>query len=840
MRTLTDEHESEATENGAEDSVRTAEDALEERLAEPVLTGMQGIDAAQVWISAFLVVILGAIAFSNVLRVPFHYADQQVIRDNPALHHVTRLPEALQVEGAPPALTMLSLALNWFVAGDNPTLFHVVNIIIHLLNGVLVFLLCRHLLPTKAREPVAMIAGMVFVLHPLVTESVAYAVGRAELLATFCVLVSVLLFLRMARDDSQFRGWAFGASVLAFALGCASGRGALVVPFLILAADWVVSGPSGVRKRLAVHGVFWSVLVAVLVLQCPVISGLHGQGADGARLAGLPADAQGTVFLRGVLLVTSPGAQSVVHDLAVEEPKTMTAVLVAGGIAVAALVLLSLRSMLGFALAWYLAALIPVWLLQTSGPVFTERMLYLPLAGAAFVLPWLFTFELEKKSLRVAGALAATAVILIAGAFTFARNMAWRDEVTLWTDAALKSPQAPLPHHRLGELHRSLGEAAYRQVALHTKNNEPAGAAQQREKAQEYFEIAATELGRAVELEPDNVRALTSLGVVFEYLGHTDEAEGALLRAMAQDPFDSDAVIRMATLLQTKGAKSGNPDDLRRAIGYYNAADGRGHLPDAALVPYGMALMGVGNLEAGARLLERAGAREPDSPLATQFNGVMQALAAARQLQADGAELLRKNPDSNDGLRMTAKGLISQGELLRGVYLLDTALAREPGDLDSWLYLGLAKARAGATADFVRDWAGREPSTGTMESAWMRLVWLCAQSTFWQGAREYLEAEPIRSQSSIPPLLMLGDIARELKQTGLAARYFEEATREYTIDPVPWLRLCDMALESQNDALARQYLAEAERRDANPADLASRQERAGTATEADDEISVLR
>ncbi len=178
---------------GAPDSPTPPEDAadeeLEKRMAEPLLKGFKGIDVAQIVVSAFLIAILGVIAYSNSFGMPFHAEDQRLIRDNTALHSPATFGDALDPR-MPRPFTMLTFALNWWITPGRAGSFHVINLGLHLGNGILVYLLCRRLFGKPIREPLAMVAGMLFVLHPLNTECVNYIVCRSGLLATGFTLLN--------------------------------------------------------------------------------------------------------------------------------------------------------------------------------------------------------------------------------------------------------------------------------------------------------------------------------------------------------------------------------------------------------------------------------------------------------------------------------------------------------------------------------------------------------------------------------------------------------------------------------------------------------------------------
>ncbi|HIJ73736.1 MAG TPA: hypothetical protein HPP83_06510, partial [Candidatus Hydrogenedentes bacterium] len=288
---------------GAEGApARASEAVLEGRLAVPVLKGVEGIDVALALFSAFCIVVAGTLAYYGAVGIPFHAEDQRLIVENVGVHRLATFGSALDSE-APRPLTNFSFALNWTLTPGSARGFHLVNVVIHLVNGVLVFLLARRLHPKGTPEAVSMVAGLLFVLHPLNTESVNYVVGRAGLLAAFFSLVSVLLFVRATKDVEHVRATALGLSVLCFVLAWACKETALIVPVLVVVVDRVMRG-EGLRKRLAVHAPYWGAMALILAVRMTT-----RQGALGARR--LPPGVIGhlarlAVFPRGLSVAQAP------------------------------------------------------------------------------------------------------------------------------------------------------------------------------------------------------------------------------------------------------------------------------------------------------------------------------------------------------------------------------------------------------------------------------------------------------------------------------------------------------------------------------------------------------
>ncbi|MDX9972586.1 MAG: hypothetical protein RBU21_06345, partial [FCB group bacterium] len=237
---------------------------LERRFSEPILRGNEGVEKAQIWISAFLVVIAAVIAYSNTFALPFRAEDRELILGNAGIQRFVEFDRALEVSPHQP-VEMLGLGLNEWLLPSAPGSFRAVSIALHALGAVLVFLLCRRLFRGTVSESVAMLAGLLFALHPLATESVNFLSVRGGLMAAVFSLGSVVLMLRATDEDNRLRIGAYAGSLLCFVLAWGSMPGVVGLPVLVLAADRIVRNGRMTIARFAAHAGYWAMLLLLLV-----------------------------------------------------------------------------------------------------------------------------------------------------------------------------------------------------------------------------------------------------------------------------------------------------------------------------------------------------------------------------------------------------------------------------------------------------------------------------------------------------------------------------------------------------------------------------------------------
>ena len=795
------------------------DDELEERFTRPVLQGEQGIDKAQVWIAAFLIVVVGLMAFWNVLAVPFHVEDLRIIVGNQPVHSIATFPGGTDVPGAPGLFALFTFALNWMLTPDNAAAFHGVNVLLHILNGVLLFLVARRFLgcerPEGERtpEPIAMLAGLLFLLHPATTESVAYVVGRAALLSTGLSLLSTLLFLRATHGEGQLRAGSLAVSLVTYVMAVASHPVAIVLPAVLGAADLVLRGRKIVCGAALVHIIYWGLLVLLVV--SAFAARLPGSLPSAVNVSPLSRCASGLV--RSLVLTVSPGGLSPVHvpsgEVGLAGYAALAGLLV---LLLAAAILVCKRSALGFAAAWYSLGLASVDVALYSGKPFTERLLYFPLPGAALVLPWLIAAGLKQPKARVAGGIAIALVLITAGVVTFMRNGVWQSPERLWGDAVVKAPRAAEPRRNLADVYLRRAREELAEMHAYAEENQAAGIAQHRENAVGWFGHAAEQLQEAVQLDPDDSQAWVLYGEALEYVEKPEEAIEALENALRHDMTSFDSTVRLAELLYARAMTSWRRDDLVRSAEYFARAERLDTLQGTGLVEYVNLMISLGNLEEAERILLDAGAAGGQSPLKEQWKSLHMALARLDDLEKRASERLRKDPSDKEALLMNCQALMGRGRLMQAMVLLNRLLRSSSPPPSAWEMMGVVKARMDGASDFIEDWSLAAPLGSQVQNPWRRLAGACAAAGLWDAARTYLESDAARASGVGQPLLELAETARQLGQEQLRGQLLEEATEAYPADYEPWVLLCERALDAKNAPLARRLFDGAAQRGAPP------------------------
>ncbi len=539
------------------------------------------------------------------------FDDLPAISNNPTIRalwppsRVLSPPAKTPVTGRP--LVNLSLALNYAIGGLNVGSYHVFNVTVHLLAGLVLFGIVRRTLIShdlRARyrgqaTGLALAAALLWIVHPLATESVNYTIQRTELLMGLFLLLTIHCSIRSFESPGQ-RIWVV-AALGAFALGMASKEVTVVAPVLVLAYDrlfWSKSLRDAVKTRWRLYAGF----AVVLVISVSVIAtGFRRTLSGFARRDVTPWDyalTQSGVIVHYLRLVFWPDALSGDYDgwpIARSIGEVLPSL-----IAVVALVALTLwglfrRKMIAFLGVFFFLVLAPTSSFRPIPvEVAAERRMYLPLAAVvALVVVAGHTYLRRLGAPRAAGVAVVAALAVTLAVVTIHRNDDYRTTLSFWTDVVEKRPDNPRARIWLGEHFYKTGRRAE----------------------------ALDQYATAVRLQPGNAVARYGLGIVLVRLGRTDEAIDHYREAVRINPSYARAHYNLGLAL-------GGRAKTQEAIEHYRAAIRIDPRHARAHYNLALALSELGRSDEVTGLLEAAVRLKPDFPearraLAVRGNGAL-------------------------------------------------------------------------------------------------------------------------------------------------------------------------------------------------------------------------
>ena len=457
--------------------------------------------------------LLGSALYGGSLGHPFVYDDVRTVVDNGTIVTLRDPLAILQHEWTRP-LTNLSFAVDHAIWGPAPFGFHLTNVVLHVLNTMLVFLIGLRMFRAEQHRAtgagmttptwLAGLAATLFACHPIMSEAVVYVSSRADLL---CACFFLLALLAATAWLERGRRWTQVAMWTAWVLALLAKETAVVFPLVLLALTQVYRVRAAgtqtpvTRTLLSMHALMLIAAAARLF----VLLRVEGGGASvTASLSS--AVATGATALR---LLCVPAGQSIFHAVVPLSSAADLRLWTFAAVTIVAGALLwrtwNHLGAVGFGLCLLAATLAPALFGSAQGTeAFAEHRLYLPAAGFLLLLASLVDALMRTtrplRSMRLLVPLACVAVVLSLSGRTYIRTLIWADPLNLWQEAVTLTPSHWLPRAVLGEtLHAR---------AMHTE--------------------AVDAFKSSLAVRPDNEGTMLNLVVCLSELKRSDEALAVL------------------------------------------------------------------------------------------------------------------------------------------------------------------------------------------------------------------------------------------------------------------------------------------------------------------------
>ncbi len=508
-------------------------------------------------IACVLLIALTGIAYAGVLTNGFvNFDDNVYVTSNPSVQQGLT-PAGIKYawttfdSGNYHPLTWLSLEADYSLYRLKPAGFHATNLLLHLVNSVLLLLLLRRM--SGMLVPSATVA-LLFALHPLHVESVAWVSERKDVLSTFFLILAVWAYQWYAAQPAIGRHLVVGALML---LGLLSKSMLVSLPLLLLLLDvwplkrlslpWAPASSAGddagigtkpapSDSELGVSALVyeklpWFGLTAVWIVLTIVSQGSAGSFDSLRRVSPLIRIGNafnayawylGKTFWPTGLTVFYPHPES-----------SLTLLMV--GIGIATLIGVSLliavlprgRAPAAVGWLWFLVSLVPViGIVQVGSQAYADRYAYVPHIGLFIMLVFGVSQSVAWRGVaRGMGGLAVAIVLLGCVVLTRTQVTYWRDSEALWQHALAVNPNHFVACLKLGNIRL--------------------------ERRQ--FDGAAVYFGKAVRLKPKVADAHANLGAALQGLRRISEAEQEYLTALRLSPRHEVALKNLAALLKARG-----------------------------------------------------------------------------------------------------------------------------------------------------------------------------------------------------------------------------------------------------------------------------------------------
>jgi len=453
-------------------------------------------------------------------------------------------------------LTWLSLMADHHFFGVNPAGYHVVNLIFHVINTILLFLVLWRM--TRAVWPCAFVAA-VFAIHPLHVESVAWVAERKDVLSGLFWILTMGAYSYYV-EKPELRRYVF--VLLFFILGLMSKPMLVTLPFVLLLLDYWPLRRFETRIWLTIRlAMIEKIPLFVLtILSCILTYMAQAQGgAVQTAKAASPFVQMGNVLISYIAYIGKmiwPASLAVLYPY----PASVAGWQVLGSalllIAITAFVLWRARKSpyLATGWLWYLGSLVPViGIVQVGCQAMADRYTYIPLIGLFMMAAW-GASELAKK-LNLPGVILpvlSAGIILCLSVLTWMQVGYWQNNLTLYDHTLKVTENNWLIHNNRGNVHTGTGN----------------------------FRQAIEDYTRSIEIKPDYAEAYINRGAAYNGLEHYNHAVADFSRAIQIKPDYAEAYINRGAAYNNLGKHRLAIEDLDKGIairpGYAEAYFSRG------------------------------------------------------------------------------------------------------------------------------------------------------------------------------------------------------------------------------------------------------------------------
>jgi len=502
-----------------------------------------------IWLGLILLITL--ISYWPVLdNSSFVWDDEGYITNNPLVQNF-RLKEILtaNVMGNYHPVTVLLLAVEYLFFGMDATGYHILHLLLHLVNVLLVYLVAGQL----SRKPeVALVAALLFGIHPLHVESVAWLSGLKDLLFTAFFLGSWIVYLKFLAGS---KGKYYFLSLLLFLLSLLSKPMAVTLPVVLLLTDFFLERKMSRSVWIEKVPYFlFSVVFGLLAISTQKTSG-NLSVPDFTLPQQLSLASYG--FISYLIKLVLPFKLSAFYPYPEIHRDAFPAVWYAFPVLLSALALLALYTLrktklIFFGSAFFMVNLFLVlqWL-PVGKAIMADRYSYLP-SVALFFLAAEGLYLLWLKNFKWMAILFLGFFTLLFSLFTFQRSEVWKSDFTLWNDVMSKYENVPvaflnrgIANAKSGRLKEALedlsraiqldpeySKAWFNRGNMHFRINLP-------EKALEDF-------SKAIELNPGYGQAYYNRGNLYSGLAEYGKAIADYSKAIELDPKDHNPYINRA------------------------------------------------------------------------------------------------------------------------------------------------------------------------------------------------------------------------------------------------------------------------------------------------------
>jgi tetratricopeptide (TPR) repeat protein len=569
-------------------------------------------------VKIFIIAFLAILIYCGTVSSPFIFDDRRAIIDNQVVRNFAYFFDPAASAGASAEssnidfpktryIGYLSFAVNYHLNGLNVAGYHIINILIHVINGVLVYWLVLLIAGTPFfrdrtdcifnSQTVAFFSSLLFVCHPVQTQAVTYIVQRLASLATMFYLLSIAFYIKARLSATgPASSYIYAGSLLAAIAAMFTKEISFTLPFVIILCEIFFFQ----EKTRAVLLRLIPFLLLLLIIPLTVVTAADQnnveQAVNIANRRGLSGVdyflTQITVIITYIRLLFYPSGQNFdydypLHDSFLSYPVLLSASGLCATVAIGVYLYFRLRRpsdisaylrLISFGIFWFFTTLSVESSFIPLSDVIFEHRLYLPSAGFCMATVASVLAIGHKAGLKFKPAGNIVISFLIVGIFilsiaAYKRNSIWDTEISLWEDTVSKSPKKARPHYHLGMayLNANRTEDAIRELTIVTQTEDFArlhynlGVALFKTG---FYDEAIASYKKALALEPSHFDSHLNLAVSYALIKQPAEAEREFKAAVLLRPESIQAHLNMAAFYENSGNTTKAEEEYRHLMKY--------------------------------------------------------------------------------------------------------------------------------------------------------------------------------------------------------------------------------------------------------------------------------
>ncbi|MEI6816992.1 MAG: tetratricopeptide repeat protein [Bacteroidota bacterium] len=408
-----------------------------------------------------IIIILGILIYLNSFNCTFHFDDLPSIKNNKVIQNLSA--SAIWKSSSNRFIPYYSLAINYHFGQLNVFGYHLVNLIIHLINSLLVWWMALLIFSTpymknnalaKHGKTIAFFTALLFVSHPLATQSVTYIVQRLASIAALFYFLTVALYLkaRLINNKNNLALLIYITAFVSAIFAFISKENAYTLPFSVIMIEILffqsIKFSSFLKDKRVWMGIALIVIFITIILTRFSFSIFNSQPMNNLTIFEKEITpfnylfTQFGVILRYIQLLFLPINQNFDYDIPLSltffEVKTILYFLILLSLIVFGAYYYNKNRIITFGIFWFFIALLVESSIIPITDVIFEHRTYLPSFG--FFILFSSTIFLIFKDKSKTAIIVLTFITVFYSFLTFERNNIWKDDNSLWSDVILKAP----------------------------------------------------------------------------------------------------------------------------------------------------------------------------------------------------------------------------------------------------------------------------------------------------------------------------------------------------------------------------------------------------------------